>query len=63
MEEEAREPSEHDELAQRVLRTPLGRRLQEIRARIVASGLPLLTRDDIEREVAGRQGSRDEISR
>lgn len=41
-------------------RTPLARRLEEIRARIVASGQPLLTREEIEREVAERRGSRGE---
>lgn len=37
-------------------RTPLGRRLWEIRNRILASGEPLLDWDDIEREVAERRG-------
>jgi hypothetical protein len=34
----------------------LGRRLREIRARIVASGTSLLTWDEIEREVRSRRG-------
>lgn len=37
-------------------RTPRGRRLMELRAQIVASGVPLLGWDDIEREVAERRG-------
>jgi len=37
-------------------RTPLGRRLWEIRAKIVASGEPLLGWEEIEREVAERRG-------
>jgi hypothetical protein len=34
----------------------LGQRLQAIRQRIVASGVPLLTWDDLETEVADRRG-------
>jgi hypothetical protein len=41
----------------REARTPLGRRLWEIRARIVASGIPLLSWDEIDQEVAERRGS------
>lgn len=37
-------------------RTELGRRLWELRKKIVASGEPLLDWDDIEREVAERRG-------
>jgi hypothetical protein len=37
-------------------RTPLGRRLWEIRKRIVESGEPLLDWDDLEREIAERRG-------
>ena len=37
-------------------RTPLGRRLWELRKRIVASGEPLLDWDDLEREIAERRG-------
>ena len=37
-------------------KTPLGRRLWEIRARIVASGTPLLSWDEIDREVQERRG-------
>jgi len=37
-------------------RTELGRRLWELRKKIVASGEPLLSRDEIEREVAERRG-------
>ena len=34
----------------------LGKKLLEIRARIEASGVPLLTSEEIEREVAHRRG-------
>lgn len=37
-------------------RTPLGRRLWEIRKRIVESGEPLLDREGLEREIAERRG-------
>ena len=37
-------------------RTELGRKLAEIRARIVASGDPLLAREQILKEVAERRG-------
>ena len=37
-------------------KTPLGRRLWEIRASIVASGLPLLSWDEIDREIEERRG-------
>jgi hypothetical protein len=37
-------------------RTSLGRRLDEIRKRIKASGQPLLSWEDIERELAERRG-------
>jgi hypothetical protein len=40
-------------------KTPLGRRLWEIRARIVASGEPLLGWKEIEREVADRRGGHE----
>ena len=40
--------------------TTLGRKLWEIRKRIVASGEPLLSWDDIEREVAERRGEVNE---
>ncbi len=36
--------------------TPLGKKLHEIRAQIIASGEPLLTIEDVEREVAERRG-------
>jgi hypothetical protein len=36
--------------------SPLGQRLQSIRQRIVASGTPLLTWDDLEAEIADRRG-------
>ncbi|WP_414544426.1 DUF2281 domain-containing protein [Nostoc sp. CCY0012] len=41
-------------------KTPLGERLREIRSRIVASGKPLLNRDEIEKEIASRRGGLQE---
>lgn len=38
-------------------RTPLGRRLAEIRERIKASGQPLLTWEDVDRELGDRRDS------
>ncbi|MBW4598636.1 MAG: hypothetical protein KME29_03245 [Calothrix sp. FI2-JRJ7] len=35
---------------------PLGERLRQLRAEIVASGEPLLTQEEIEKEVASRRG-------
>ena len=37
-------------------RTPLGKRLLAIRNHIIADGLPLLTQEEIEREIAERRG-------
>jgi hypothetical protein len=37
-------------------KTPLGERLRQIRARIVASGKQLLNEDEIEKELASRRG-------
>ncbi len=37
-------------------KTPLGRRLDEIRERIKASGEPLLSWEEIDRELAERRG-------
>lgn len=48
---------------ERTPRTPLGKKLLEIRHRIVASGRPLLSWEDIEREIIeqrGRQGREEE---
>jgi hypothetical protein len=46
-----------EELTQYVPKTPLGRRLMELHAEVVASGQPLLESwDDLEREVAERRG-------
>jgi hypothetical protein len=36
--------------------TPLGKKLWEIRQAIVASGVPLLSDDELEREIAERRG-------
>jgi hypothetical protein len=49
--------------AERIPRTRLGKKLLEIRQRIVASGRPLLDWEDIDRELAeqrGRQVRQDE---
>ena len=40
-------------------RTPLGRRLEAIRQRIIASGQPLLSWDEIHAEVKRRRGERE----
>jgi predicted DNA-binding antitoxin AbrB/MazE fold protein len=37
-------------------RTPLGRQLRELRSRIVRSGVPTLSWEEIEEEVASRRG-------
>jgi hypothetical protein len=52
------EPGDRDDnaVSPYVPRTPLGHELMAIRARIVASGQPLLDWDEIEREVAERRG-------
>ena len=39
-------------------RTTLGRQLWEVRGRIIASGAPLLTWEDIDRELSERRGER-----
>jgi hypothetical protein len=39
-----------------VLQTPLGKKLWEIRQRIVKSGVPLLNDEELEREIAERRG-------
>ena len=39
------------------LRTPLAKKLWEIRQRIVASGRPLLDWNDVEREIAEQRGA------
>ncbi|OKH29950.1 hypothetical protein NIES2119_31765 [[Phormidium ambiguum] IAM M-71] len=38
------------------LQSSLGERLRQIRGRIVASGTPLLNREELEKEVASRRG-------
>jgi hypothetical protein len=43
-----------------VNKTPLGERLRQIRSLIVASGEPLLSRDEIEKEIASRRGGLQE---
>jgi hypothetical protein len=42
--------------AERIPRTLLGKKLLEIRQRIVASGRPLLDWEDIDRELAEQRG-------
>jgi hypothetical protein len=39
-----------------VPQTPLGKKLWEIRQKIVASGAPLLSDEELEREIAERRG-------
>jgi hypothetical protein len=55
-EQPAAEPSTETPKEEFQPRTPLGRRLWELRKRIVASGEPLLDWDDIDREIAERRG-------
>ena len=42
--------------------TELGKQLRQIRAKIVASGEPLLNRKEIEQEVINRRGGLQNIS-
>jgi hypothetical protein len=42
--------------AEHISRTPLGKKLLEIRQRILASGRPLLGWEDIDRELAEQRG-------
>lgn len=37
-------------------KTPLGEKLVALRERIIAEGLPLLNREEIEKEIADRRG-------
>lgn len=41
-------------------KAPLGERLRQIRSRIVADGEPLLTQDEIKKEIASRRGGLQE---
>jgi hypothetical protein len=41
--------------------SPLGQRLQQIRRRILASGVSLLDWDDLEKEIANRRGGVDPL--
>lgn len=52
------EPTEHVPTEQKPPRliSPLGRKLRRIRAEIIASGEPLLSWEEIDREVAERRG-------
>ncbi|NJM89625.1 MAG: hypothetical protein HC847_23230 [Hydrococcus sp. RU_2_2] len=43
-------------------KTSLGKQLREIRAKIVATGEPLLNRDSIEKEIANRRGGVEKIT-
>ncbi|WP_017314191.1 DUF2281 domain-containing protein [Mastigocladopsis repens] len=43
-----------------VNKASLGERLRQIRSRIVADGEPLLSRDEIEKEIASRRGGLQE---
>ncbi|MCY7276820.1 MAG: hypothetical protein LH702_24580 [Phormidesmis sp. CAN_BIN44] len=42
--------------------SPLGKQLREIRAQIVASGIPLLNDEELDREIAERRGGVAESS-
>ncbi|MCY7278806.1 MAG: hypothetical protein LH702_34995 [Phormidesmis sp. CAN_BIN44] len=42
--------------------SPLGKKLREIRAQIVASGIPLLNDEELDREIAERRGGVAESS-
>ncbi|MGV0102713.1 Addiction module component [Nostoc sp. DSM 114160] len=44
-----------------VPQTPLGKKLWEIRQRIVASGVPLLSDEELEQELAERRGGWREV--
>jgi hypothetical protein len=60
METQTRAPMSPKE---RIPRTPLGKKLLEIRRRVVASGRPLLSWEDVEKEIIeqrGRQGREKE---
>lgn len=48
----------HADIGEREVRTPLGRRLEELRRVIVSSGTRLLSSDELERDVAERRGER-----
>ena len=50
------EPFRNPSSAERAARTRLGEQLLRIREKIVASGEPLLSWEDIEHEVAERRG-------
>jgi hypothetical protein len=55
-----RDPAEASKLPEpRPSKTPLGKRLSEIRERIVASGVPLLDDAELARERADRRGDND----
>lgn len=43
--------------AERIPRTPLGKKLLEIRQKIVAGGHPLLDWEDVDREIAEQRGA------
>jgi hypothetical protein len=49
--------------ARETARTPLGAQLDQIRQRIVASGEPLLSWEDIEREITERRGESEQRGR
>ena len=42
--------------------SPLGEKLRAIRTRIVASEIPLLSDDELERKIAERRGERDMVN-
>jgi len=56
------EPFKNPSPAARMPRTRLGERLLRIREKIIASGEPLLSWEEIEREVADRRGEAEHRS-
>ncbi len=49
-------------LDKQLKKTEPGQRLRQIRAKIVANGVPLLNREEIEKEVISRRGGLQNIS-
>ncbi|KAB8333395.1 DUF2281 domain-containing protein [Scytonema tolypothrichoides VB-61278] len=47
------------QIVTRGAKTDLGEKLRQIRSKIVASGEPLLSQDEIEKEMASRRGRLD----
>ena len=56
LETEKESTEESQQLGDYLPKTPLGEKLLALRERIVAEGLPLLNREEIEKEIADRRG-------